>query len=95
MSLIHEAEERVKVNLIVLAAIDNLVHNLLEVIEDLNVGDVFLGHVMSVKLLRVLLDILRHIEEALQIPQRVVGLAFVDFAVKFTLACAISASGID
>ena len=44
-SLVHEAEERVKINLIVLAAIDYFVNNLLEVIEDMNVGDVFHRHI--------------------------------------------------
>ena len=44
-SLVHEAEERIKVNLIVLAAIDYFVNNLLEVIEDMNVGDVFHRHI--------------------------------------------------
>ena len=44
-SLVHEAEERVKINLIVLAAIDYFVNNLLEVIEDMNVRDVFHRHI--------------------------------------------------
>ena len=47
-SLVHEAEERIKVNLIVLAAIDDFVNNLLEVIEDLNVRDIVHGHILSI-----------------------------------------------
>ena len=47
-SLVHEAEERIKVNLIVLAAIDNSVDNHLEVAENLNVRDVVLSHSLSI-----------------------------------------------
>ena len=47
-SLVHEAEERIKVNLIVLAAIDYSVDNTLEVIEDLNVRDIVLRHCLSI-----------------------------------------------
>ena len=47
-SLVHEAEERVKINLIVLAAINYFVNNVLEIIEDLHVGDIVHRHIMSI-----------------------------------------------
>ena len=40
----------------------------------------------------MLLDVLGHVEQALQVPQRIVRLALVELAVELTLAGAVSAA---
>ena len=98
--LVHEAEEGVQIHLVVLAAGDHSVHDRLQVVEDGLVGNVFHGHCLSLVgahylFARVLLDILRHVEETLQIPQRVISLTLIDDTVQLALARSICASLVD
>ena len=66
-SLVHEAEESVEVNLVVLAASDYLIDNGLHVLENLDVRNITLRNRFSICLSWVLYDILWHIKKSLQV----------------------------
>ncbi len=98
-SLVHEGEQFAEVNLVVLAASDNLVDECLEFVEDGRVWDLlsrprFL-RAIDARLTRVLLNELLHVKYALQVTQRVVCLLLVDSAVELSLACAVNAARIN
>lgn len=94
-SLVHEAEKCVQIHLVILAARNYLVHDGLQVVEGAYVWNVLLRHELSIDLLRVLYNILGHIEETLEISQRVVSLTLVNLSIQFALAGTVSTSLVD
>ena len=93
--MVHKAEKRVEVDLVVLAGLHDLIDEGLQVVECLNVGDVRFCQCLTVKLPWVLLDVLGHVKQALQVPKSVVRFPLVDLSVKLALACAIDTPLID
>jgi len=51
--------------------------------------DIRLGQAGVIIFARVLLNVLGHVEETLQIAQRIVGFALVNLTVETSLACSI------
>ena len=61
----------------------------------MDIWNIALSHLLSIKLSRVLLDIFWYVKQSLQIPQRVISFTLVDLTIEFAFACTIDASLID
>lgn len=93
--LVHEAEEYVEVDLVVFATCHDLVDDRLKIFECLDVGNIRVHQRLAIQFPGVLLDILGHVKQALQVAQRVIGFSLVDLTVELTLAGTIHTSLID
>jgi len=78
-----------QVDLVVLGTVEDLVDDFLDLDKQEFVGDLVL------LLLLLLHFILMHVEEALQVPQRVVSRTFVDFSEHFALASRVNTFVVD